>query len=46
MKSSKKNRIIFMPQYKSYGDPLLLHFANYKHDLEMGFSFGNYEDSP
>ena len=35
-----------MPIYKSYADPLVLHFINYFSDLELGFTFGNYEDSP
>jgi len=42
----RKTRIIFMPVYKSFADPLLLHFINYQADLELGFTFGNYEDSP
>lgn len=32
--------------FKSYGDPLILHYVNYFMNLELGFSFGNYEDSP
>lgn len=35
-----------MPVYKSYGDPLIMHYINYYFDLELGFTFGNYEDSP
>ena len=43
---SRKTRLVFMPIYKSYGDPLLLHFIHYLANLEQGFTFGNYEDSP
>ena len=35
-----------MPVFKSYADPLLLFYLNYYTDLELGFTFGNYEDSP
>ena len=35
-----------MPVYKSYADPLILHFVNYDQDVELGFTFGHYEDSP
>lgn len=42
----KKTRIILFPVYKSYADPLILHFINYLKDFELGFTFGNYEDSP
>lgn len=43
---NRKMRIVFLPIYKSYSDPLILHYINYYHDLELGFTFGNYEDSP
>jgi glycerol-3-phosphate O-acyltransferase len=42
----RKTRIIFLPVFKSYADPLLIFYLNYLTDLEMGFTFGNYEDSP
>lgn len=32
--------------YKSYADPLILHYITYHNNLELGFTFGNYEDSP
>ena len=35
-----------MPIYKSYGDPLIMHYIQYFNDMELGFTFGNYEDSP
>ena len=35
-----------MPVYKSYGDPLIMHYVNFISDLELVFTFGNYEDSP
>jgi len=45
-KNNRKIRIVFMPVYKSYSDPLILHFLHYYYDMELGFTFGNYEDSP
>jgi len=45
-KSQRRNRIVFIPMYKSFADPLILHYINYFFDLELGFSFGNYEDKP
>ena len=44
--TNRKARIVFMPIYKSYSDPLIMHYINYFCDLELGFTFGNYEDSP
>lgn len=35
-----------MPVYKSYGDCLLLLLCYYLADLEHGFTFGSFEDSP
>ena len=32
--------------YKSYSDVLILHYIQFFHDMELGFTFGNYEDSP
>lgn len=46
VKENRKARVIFVPIYKSYADPLILHYINYYNDLELGFTFGNYEDSP
>jgi glycerol-3-phosphate O-acyltransferase len=46
LNKSRKTRIVFMPVFKSYADPLLMFYLNYYTDLEMGFTFGNYEDSP
>jgi glycerol-3-phosphate O-acyltransferase len=43
---NRKIRIVFMPIYKSYSDPLVLHYLNFFADLNLGFTFGNYEDSP
>lgn len=43
---NKKNRIILYPVYKSYADPLILHYIHFLKDIELGFTFGNYEDSP
>jgi len=44
--SDRKTRVVFLPIYKSYGDLLIMHYLNYFSDLELGFTFGNYEDSP
>lgn len=35
-----------MPIFKSCVDPLILFYINYFYQIELGFSFGNYEDSP
>jgi len=45
-KNDRKLRIVFMPIYKSYTDPLIMHYINFFADLELGFTFGNFEDSP
>ena len=42
----RKNRIIMLPLFKSFGDPILMHYINYISELELGFSFGIQEDSP
>jgi len=42
----RKNRIIMLPLFKTYGDPILMHYINYISELELGFSFGIQEDSP
>lgn len=44
--NDRKLRIVFMPIYKSYSDPLIMHYINFFTDLELGFTFGNFEDSP
>ena len=44
--NDRKIRIVFMPIAKSYGDTLIMHYINYIADIELGFTFGNYEDSP
>jgi hypothetical protein len=46
IKNNRKIRIVFMPVFKSYSDPLILHYLHYYFDMELGFTFGNYEDSP
>ena len=46
LSESRKNKIVFMPVYKSYADTILMHVINYQQDLELGFTLGNYEDSP
>jgi len=44
--SDRKCRVVLVPTYKSYADPLILHFINFNQDVEPGFTFGNFEDSP
>lgn len=43
---NRKVRIVYMPIYKSYSDPLIMHYIQYWQNMELGFTFGNYEDSP
>ena len=43
---SRKTRIILMPLYKSYADPIVMHQVNFNSDMELGFTFGHYEDTP
>lgn len=45
-KSDRKTKIVLMPMFKSYSDLFVLHYVNYISDLEFGFSFGYYNDSP
>lgn len=44
--TDRKTRIVFMPIYRSYVDGLVLHYINYLFDIEPGFTFGCYEDTP
>ena len=44
--SDRKAKIIFIPVYKSYLDPIIMHYIHHLQDIELGFTFGNYEDSP
>lgn len=46
MVRDRKTRVVYMPIYKSYGDPLVMHYINYFTGQELGFTFGHYEDSP
>ena len=46
MSENRKNRVIFLPLFKSFGDPILMHYINYIADMELGYSFGVQEDSP
>ena len=43
---NRKTRVIFLPTFKSFADPLVLHYMNFFYNLELGFTFGNYEDTP
>ena len=44
--NNRKVRVVLMPIYRSYFDGMLIQYINYLKDLETGFVFGNYEDSP
>lgn len=46
IKTDRKLRIVYMPIYKSYQDPLVMYYLNYFTEQELGFTFGHYEDSP
>ena len=35
-----------MPIYKSYADPIVINMINYMNNIEYGFTFGFYEDTP
>ena len=43
---NRKTKVIFLPMFKSFADPLVLHYMNFFYNIEMGFTFGNYEDTP
>lgn len=42
---NRKTRVVIMPIYKSYIDPMVLHYINFFTDQELGFTFGHCEDS-
>ena len=42
----RKQRIIMIPIYKSFSDPIILQWIQYLFDMEIGFTVGNFEDSP
>jgi hypothetical protein len=44
--TDRKTKIVFMPVFKSYADPFALHYINYISDLEFGFTFAYYNDTP
>ena len=46
VKDDIKTRIVFVPVSKSYLDPMIMFYIHFLYDLELGFTFGNYEDSP
>ena len=46
MLTKRKTRVVFMPLMKSYADTLIMFYLNYISDIEMGFTFGAYEDNP
>ena len=44
--NGRRTRVIFMPIFKSFADPIILFYINYFYNLELGYSFGSYEDTP
>lgn len=44
--SKPKTRIIFLPTFKSLADPLILFYLNCFYNIELGFSFGSFDDAP
>ena len=45
-KGGRKTRVLLVPMSKSFADPLILYYLNYFCNLELGYSFGSYEDGP
>ena len=43
---NRRCRVVLMPMFKSFNDPLVLHQIKYLDDLEMGFTFAQIEDTP
>ena len=39
-------RVVLIPTYKSSADPFILYFIQYMYDLQLGFTFGNDNDTP
>jgi len=46
LSKDRKTRVVMMPVYKSYADPLVLYYINYMKNFDFGFIFGHLEDSP
>ena len=46
VQSDSSARVIFLPLFQSYADPLILHYIHHHQDIELGFTFGGYQDSP
>ena len=44
--TDRKTKIVFMPVYRSFADLFVLHYINYISDIEFGFTFGYYRDTP
>jgi hypothetical protein len=43
---NKENRIVLVPKFQSFADPMLLTFIHNHFGMEMPFLFGNAEDIP
>lgn len=43
---SQNHKVIFMPLYKSFADFFILMYVNCTQRIKLGFTLGNYEDTP
>ena len=43
---ARDNKVIFVPLYKSYLDFYIQMFIMCTQDIKLGYTFGNYEDTP
>jgi len=43
---NRKTRVILLPLYKSYADPLVLFLIQYLNNMQLGFTVGSLEDCP
>jgi len=43
---NRKTRVILLPLYKSYADPLVLYLISYLNNVQLGFTVGSFEDCP
>jgi hypothetical protein len=44
LSANRKNKVILMPMYKTYGDAILMYYLNYLSDVELGFMIAMAED--
>ena len=46
LQQDRKNRVLFVPVYKSWSDALILNYINHKYELQPAFTYSSYGDSP